>query len=530
MKHVTTLVEMLEQRRESTPDRPAFSWGDEQTSFEELWARCVRLAAHLHALGVSQGDRVVLVLPNGPEFFYGFYATLLRGGIAVPVFPASGPERVWARARHCGAGVVVVPTGTQAGRIQELKAAAGDSGLLVTTFADSAEAQGGGERVEVRPDDVAMLQYTSGSTGDPKGVQLSHQNLVTNVRQMIAGMRITETEIFVSWLPVYHDMGLILKTMVPFYLGARLVLLPTTLTNVRSWLQAIHDHRGTFTAAPDFAYRLCLRSIRDPAAYDLSSLRVALNAAEPVRASTIASFEKAFRLDGVMVAGYGLAEATVGVAMWPPGSSPTVDDSGLVSVGPPFPEVRLRIVDADDGRELPPGEIGTILIKSPANTRGYWENPEASAEILQDDGYIDSGDMGCVDAAGNLYIAGRKKNIIITAGRNVSPREMEEIVDALPGVRHSAAVGIDKGRVEGEQAYLFAELRRPLSEAERGELAMAAVEKIHDQLGLRPGRVYLVKPRTIPRTYNGKVQYPLLKERYLNGELRAEGLILFPEY
>jgi malonyl-CoA/methylmalonyl-CoA synthetase len=216
--------------------------------------------------------------------------------------------------------------------------------------------------------------------------------------------------------------------------------------------------------------------------------------------------------------------------MWTPGSRPAVDESGLVSVGPPFPEVQLKIVDDDDGRELPAGQIGTILIKSPATTRGYWDNPEGSAEIFQEDGYIDSGDIGCLDAAGHLYIAGRKKNIIITAGRNVSPRELEEIVDALPGVRFSAAVGIDKGRLEGEQAYLFAELRRPLSEAERGELAVVAVEKIHDQLGLRPGRVYLVKPRTIPRTYNGKVQYPLLKTRYLNGELRSEGLILFPEY
>lgn len=527
MEEITTLVEMLERRAQATPDRPAFLWDGKPTSYAELWAGVLRLASHLKGLGVGPGDRAVLVLPNGPEFFYGFYAALVRGGIAVPVFPGSGPERVLARARHCKARVVVVPSDTEPGRIRELAASAGPE-LPVTTFAESASAPALTERPPVAPDDVAMLQYTSGSTGEPKGVKLTHLGLVTNVRQMIAGMRISEAEIFVSWLPVYHDMGLILKTMVPFYLGARLVLLPTSLTNVRSWLQAIHDHRGTFTAAPDFAYRLCLRSIRDPGAYDIRSLRVALNAAEPVRESTIVEFEKAFGLDGVMVAGYGLAEATVGVCMWPPGSRPAVDAHGLVSVGPPFPKIRLKI--EEDGHELPPGEVGSILIQSPANTTGYWENPRATDEILREAGYIDSGDLGCLDADGNLYIAGRKKNIIITAGRNVAPKELEEIVDSFPEVRFSAAIGIDKGHVEGEQAFLFAELRRPLPEPACGELALAIVAKVHDQLGLRPGRVYLVRPRTIPRTYNGKLQYPLLRSRYVGGELRAEGQILFPEY
>ncbi len=528
MSEIATLVEMLERRVQATPGKPAFWWDREETTYEQLWGRVEQFAAHLHRLGVAPGDCVLVVLPNGPEFFYGFYAVLLRGGIVVPVFPGSGPERVRARARHCRAKVVVVPSDIKPEQIQELGSAEPGSELRVTTFAASASAPRLVERPPVAPDDVAMLQYTSGTTGDPKGVQLSHRGLIKNVRQMIAGMRITEAEIFVSWLPVYHDMGLILKTMVPFYLGARLILLPTNLTNVRTWLQAIQDHRGTFTAAPDFAYRLCVRSIRDPGAYDLSSLRVALNAAEPVRESTIIEFEKAFRLERVMVAGYGLAEATVGVSMWPPGSRPAVDPHGLVSVGPPFPEIELRIVE--DGRSLAPGEIGSILIKSPANTRGYWENPEATAEIRKEDGYLDSGDLGCLDHAGNLYIAGRKKNIIITAGRNVAPRELEEIADSFPEVRCSAAIGIDRGHLEGEQAFLFAELRRPLLEAESGDLALAIVEKVHHQLGLRPGRVYLVKPRTIPRTYNGKLQYPLLRTRYESGELRAEGQIVFPEY
>jgi acyl-CoA synthetase (AMP-forming)/AMP-acid ligase II len=527
VSEITTLVEMLERRVLESPGQPAFVWEGEAHSFEGLGSNVGRLASHLRGLGVGRGDRVVLVLPNGPEFFFGFYGALTCGAVAVPVFPGSGPQRVLARARHCGAKVVVVPSDTPPALIQELQEA--PAGPRVTTFSASAGAPSLVDRAAVDPDDVAMLQYTSGSTGEPKGVQLSHANLLTNVRQLIAGLQITQAEVFVSWLPVYHDMGLILKTMVPFYLGARLVLLPTNLTNVRTWLQAIQDHRGTFTAAPDFAYRLCLRSIRDAGAYDLTSLRVALDAAEPVRESTLVQFEKAFGLGHVMVAGYGLAEATVGVATWRPGTRPAVDERGLVSVGPPFPAIVVRIED-DRGRELAPGEIGSVLIKSPANSRGYWENPTATAQLLRADGYIDSGDLGSLDAAGNLYIAGRKKNIIITAGRNVSPKELEEISDMFPEVRYSAAIGVDKGGAEGEQAFVFAELRRPLPEGACRELVVAMVDKIHGHLGLRPARVYLVKPRTIPRTYNGKIQYPQLRARYLAGELRAEGLIVFPEY
>ena len=515
-----TLVDLLEQRAALTPQQAAFFWDDQPLSFEALWSDVNRFATLLRAVGVARGDRVLIRLANGPDFFRAFYGALGAGAIAVPLFPASGPERVAALARMCGAHVLVVP-GPGAEEV---------SGLRAVSVAESAGCQPDASPPEVAPDDVAFLQYTSGSTGSPKGVMLSHEGLITNIGQLIEGMAITASDCFVSWLPVYHDMGLILMTMVPFYLGAKLVLLPTTLANPRPWLVAITRHRGTLTAAPDFAYRLVLRYVRDPATYDLSSLRLALNAAEPVRPRTIEDFERAFGLRSAVIAGYGLAEATVGVSTWSPGTPPLVDARGVVSVGRPFRDIDIQIIE--DGEPLAAGRVGEIAVCSPANTRGYYNDPAETARLFWRDAYIRTGDLGYLDDEGRLFITGRVKNIIKHGGETVFPQEAEQIADRLPFVRRSAAVGIDSGRAEGEQLYVFAEVFKPggYGEPELQAAAVDLVQAIHAQLGIRPGRVYLLPPHTIPITYNGKTQHTALRDQYLSGELRGRNAILFPEY
>jgi len=442
--------------------------------------------------------------------------------------PGSGPQRIFSIAKLCGAEVIVAPSSIPGDQLEQYKAMGVEQGLEVVTTLESQQVTPQ-HFPEISPEDIAFIQYTSGSTGNPKGVQLSHDNLITNVVQMIIGMEITKDEIIVSWLPVYHDMGLILKTMVPFYLGAEVHLLPTNLRDVHPWLSVIQEHRATFTAAPDFAYRLCLRHV-DPDDYDLSSLRVALNAAEPVRTQTIRDFEDAFGLKDVMVAGYGLAEATVGVSMWKPGSTPRVDRRGFVSVGPPFPEIDVRIMDG--GAELPAGEIGEIAICSTANSMGYFDNPEETEKLFIEDGYLFSGDLGYLDQDGYLYIVSRKKNIIKRAGETISPQEIEEIVDRHPAVRYSAATGVDKGRIEGEQIYIFAEIRdaEEKSEDDQYDLALSIVAAMRADMGFRPGRVYLLKPRSIPLTHNGKIQHARLKAQYMSGGLRDSGEILFPDF
>ncbi len=515
MAEFLTLIEMLEYRANESGGKTAFTYQGQPTTYQTLWVQAKHFASLLFDNEIKKQECVVVALPNGAEFFFAFYGVQRAGGITVPLFPDSSAERIASIAEACEAKFVVLPDSSQKRRELEEK------GFVVLEAASSLARQEQAPAFpKIEPDDISFLQYTSGSTGNPKGVMLTHANLLTNMRQMIAGMQITEQDVFVSWLPIYHDMGLILMTMVPFYLGVETHLLPADLRSVRDWFKTIHASRGTFTAAPDFAYRLCLRHADALREYDISSLRVALNAAEPVRAGTMEGLEFAFGLEDVMVAGYGLAEATVGVSMWTPRTKARVDANGLVSVGKPFPDVEVKI--ADDGE---------ILIKSAANTRGYFNNEESTKELFAEDGFIHSGDLGYIDNDGCLYIVGRKKNIIKHAGETIAPQEIEETADAIEGVRYSAAVGIDRGRVEGEQAYVFVEVREKPNSSEWGyELTLQVVNAIHDRLGFRPARVYLVKPRTIPRTYNGKIQYMQLRQSYMDGSLRERGSILYPEY
>jgi len=525
----STLIEMLADRSERNADRTAFTFQDQPVTFGEMWARINRFAQHLLDLGIAPGERVLMALPNGPEFFSGFYGVQRAGGIAVPVFPGAGADRVFAIAKLCGADKVIVPSAISGEQLASIRGQAADHSLSILLLSEYKDADADGPFPEVQPDQVAFLQYTSGSTGNPKGVMITQANLMTNIRQMIEGMEIVPEDIFVSWLPVYHDMGLILKTMVPFCLGAALYLLPTDLRDVRPWLDEIHRRRATFTAAPDFAYRLALRKV-DPQEYDLSSLRVALNAAEPVRKSTISAFHQSFGLENVMVAGYGLAEVTVGVSMWPPGTPNRVDPQGVVSVGPPFPGVEVAIVT--DGRKQPAGKVGEIAIRSTANSAGYFNNPEENRRLVWQDGHYLSGDLGYLDEDGNLYIVSRKKNIIKRSGETISPWEIEEVVDRIPDVRYSAAVGVERGMEAGEQVIVFAEIRNG-QKADRDSLHATAVRiagDVHGYMGFRPARAYLLKPKGIPLTDNGKIQHVRLRELYLDGSLRAQGVILYPEF
>jgi acyl-CoA synthetase (AMP-forming)/AMP-acid ligase II len=529
-----SLLDVFARRGRDGGDAPAFSWRGRPLPWRLFAERTDGVARGLGARGVGRGDRVLLAVAEGDAFLPAFWGTLLAGAVAVPMLPRSGAGRLLDVSAWLGAAGIVADRGP-AERWSSLAAGCAAAGRWLADGDGAVVGFGGSASPSGAPDDddVAFLQLTSGTTGEPKAVRIRHRDLRINVAQMMAGFAVTSRDVFHSWLPLHHDMGLILMSVLPLAAGCALHLEPPGMAAIRGWMDEVSRHGATFTAAPDFAYRLCLRLARRRSDLDLSRLRVALDAAEPVRASTVAAFESAFGVGPVIAPAYGLAEATVGVTTWPPGTAIRVDERGFVALGRGFPGVRLRI---GSERAAPPGEVGEVLVASPALADGYWGEPRSEQRLVDGamgeggDGerWLATGDLGHLDADGNLYVVGRAKEVLSVGGLTLAPREIEESVDRLPFVRRSAAVGIDRGRLEGEQVFVFVEVAR----GARGDLedhSAAVVAAFHERLGMRPGRVCLVEPGTIPRTANGKVRYGELRRLYVEGELARGGALLFPE-
>jgi len=377
-------------------------------------------------------------------------------------------------------------------------------------------------------DDLAFLQYTSGSTGHPRGVMLSHRNVMSTVRFMAAAAGITADDRVVSWLPLYHDMGLIGCSFTPPLTATPLWLLPPDLRNPRQWLELITTVRATFTVSPDFGYRNCVRNVRDTGHLDLSSLKGALSGAEPVRLSTIQAFERQFGLKNIILPCYGLAEATLAVALWPRNTPLRVDPTGrFVSSGRPCPDVEVCIMPPagdegdDDVAALGSDVEGEICVKSPGVMRGYYNNPEATARTFTVDGWLRTGDLGFIDDEGYLFVTGRLKDLMILSGENVAPVDIEEIVDHVPGVRYGAAVGIDSERTGSQRLHVVAEVRDESASADTFHaLVREIVHRVHAGRGHRPGRVLLVRAGSIPKTSSGKIQRARLAEMIQTEELR----------
>jgi len=523
----TTLAELLKYRAELTPKATAFIVDGRKYSYKWLWDNSRSFGALLKAESVKEKERVLIRIPNSADFFVAFYGCILCGAIAVPVFSGAGTERCSQLAHLSGSRHIIIPENVEVIRKGDFIKWSVINDIQIHWIGESLPNGSVSCLPNISQDDIAFIQYTSGSTDFPKGVPLTHENLLTNVKQMVEAMNITSADVFVSWLPVYHDMGLILNTMVPLYTGASLVLLAEGLHKIHSWLKAIEQYKGTFISAPDIAYRLCVKSIRRPGDYDLSSLRVALNASEPIHLKTYRLFEEAFNLKNVMVSGYGLAEATVAVTMHPPAQPPRSDTNGYISSGLPLKGIDI-FIDADK-TYIDSNPVGEILVKSPALMKGYY-NTREDRELFKN-GYLCTGDIGYLDEEGYLYVLSRKKNIIKHAGHTLYPDDVEQVVKSIEAVRQAAATGIEYSPGSGESLFVFAESgwQECPSANSCHDLALNIVQRIYDQFGIKPARVYILKPKTLPFTPNGKLQHSLLKEQYLNNIQQLSAGILYPK-
>lgn len=549
-----TLLEVLDWHVDAHPDRTHINLiGPDNTilpiTYRQLHQGAAGVAAGLLARGLLPGQSVAIMLPTGRDYLFTFLGVLLAGGVPVPIYPPVGTARIADHLRrHAGilnnARVTFLVTLPQAKGVSRLLTSHVESLRAMLTVGDLTAPVAGAAFATPRDSDVALLQYTSGSTGRPKGVILTHANLLANIRAFGGAVAVDATDVCVSWLPLYHDMGLIGAWLGSLYHAVPLVLMSPLafLARPGRWLWAIHHYRGTVSAAPNFAYELCLSKLsdRDIEGLDLSSWRAAINGAEPVSPETVRRFASRFAAHGfrpqAMTPVYGLAECAVGLAFPPRDKEPAVDriqrdlfeqegravpvgdPAGVrfVSSGIPLPGHQIRIVD-ESGREVSERKEGRLEFCGPSATSGYFRNPDATARLFHGE-WLDSGDLAYV-AGGEVYITARVKDVIIRAGRNLYPNELDEAVGDIPGVRKGCVVTFAaRDKMETERLVILAETRQTAPE-ELARLRARIVAVVTDRLGEPPDDVVLAPPHTILKTSSGKIRRADSRMLYERGHI-----------
>jgi acyl carrier protein len=549
-----TLVEVLEWHAAHNPQRThVLLYGEgeqaQPITYAELLNEARRIAAGLVARGLLPKQTVALMLPTGRSYLTSFFGVMLAGGIPVPIYPPARLAQIEDHLRRharilANAEAVFIITVPQAKGVAALLRTEAPSLVEIVT-PEELDLPPMALLYRAAPDDIAFLQYTSGSTGDPKGVVLTHANLLANLRAMGEAIGVCSDDVFVSWLPLYHDMGLIGAWFGSLYFGMPLVLMSPLafLARPSRWLTAISRHGGTISAAPNFAYELCAKKLADSDLQELNlaSWRLALNGAEPVSPQTLEAFSARFAPCGLpataMTPVYGLAECSVGLAFPPLARGAHIDailrdafvdekravpagaeDTTVMRVpacGLALPRHEIRIVDAA-GRELAARQIGRLQFRGPSATQGYYRNPLAT-QTLFDDGWLNSGDYAyTVD--GEIYLTGRVKDLIIRGGRNLYPYELEQAVGNLAGVRKGCVAvfaSADPGNAT-ERLVVLAETREtdPVTcEALRQKINEAAV----DVIGMPADEIVLAPPNSVLKTSSGKIRRAASRDAYESG-------------
>ncbi len=561
--HAATFAEVLQEQTDRDPARVQIHLLDrdegQDISHGQLYASAAQIAAGLVSSGLRPGETVAIMLPTCAEFFSSFLGVMLAGGIAVPVYP---PARANQLEEYVKRQSLILQNAEVRFLISfdQVRAVATVLGASLPTLQEAVGARELAIRgrnlppPETDPAEVFFIQYTSGSTGDPKGVTLTHANVLANVRGIGFAVQAVPSDAVVSWLPLYHDMGLIGSWLFSLYHGFPITILSPLdfLVRPERWLWALSDSRGTLCPAPNFAFELCVRKIRDEAmqGVDLSTWRVAINAGEPVLASTLRRFSERFQPWGFdsrsLLPFYGLAESSVALTYPPLLRGPVVDKVDrlafevegraipadgeesseileFVSNGQALPRHEIRIVGEQD-QELPERVRGQILFRGPSRTHGYYRNSRATEAVLDADGWMDSGDLGYI-AGGELYVTGRLKDCIIKAGRNIIPQDVEMAAWEVDGVRKGcvAAFGSSDAESGTEKLVVVAETRVADREGRR-RMQTEVTEAVTRKVGLPPDDVVLANPGVVPKTSSGKIQRVATRHLYEQGAVTGRAL------
>lgn len=527
--------------------------GEEHTiTYRDLQQASRAVAAALRARGMQPGDRVALALPSEEEFVTTFLGVVAAGGVAVPLAPPLGIGKL---GNFLDASARMLSTARARFLVtsKSIRALAGSlrtnvRGLQqILTVADlSGPSHTSVELPAVELDDLAMLQFTSGSTSDPKGVRLTHRNLAANCWVIVKeGLCIEPGDRVVSWLPLFHDMGMIGMVLCPLYSEIPLSLMPPTLFAVKpaAWLRVLAAHRGTITYAPNFAYAYTTKRVRDSdvAGLDLSHVRVFGCGAEPINAATLRTFIERFESLGAHAGSfypsYGMAESSLAISFGrgirsdtvlaaelegarrasPASLNPEAAVRELVACGSTFSDHSLRIVDPETEACLGERVVGEIRIAGPSVTRGYFEAPEATDALFDSDGFLRTGDLGYL-ADGQLHICGRIKDLIIVRGRNCAPQDIEWEIARVDGIRAGAvaALSIPAATGDTEAVAVVAEVK---GDAVADQVRAAVQERLTEAFGFTAAVIELVAPGSLPKTTSGKLRRAEIRRRLLSGEL-----------
>jgi fatty-acyl-CoA synthase len=509
-------------------------------SFAEIYQKALSISAGIRNLRINRAEPVGLILQNAEEFIPAFYGIILSGAIPVPIYPPIHHKRL----NYYFEVVEYI------NKVTNLKAIITTSYLkpyikVNTKIIDLAELTTKDKFIEdsITQDDIAFIQFTSGSISYPKGVMLTHKNISLNI-DCFMGQRIKpkEDDIGISWLPLYHDMGLIGCVLAATYYKLPVVFMSPRyfLYQPKRWLLAITKYRGTISFSPNFGYGLCIHKVEDTSGLELGSWRIAGCAAEPISYQTLKSFGKKFEKVGFressFLTAYGLAEATLAVTflsnnngiIWDEVDAEYLYKHGkaiysynknnsvkIVSCGQPLSSFELKIQD-ESGNSLPERVIGEVMVKGPCVMKGYYNNEKATNQIIKD-GWLHTGDLGYL-ANNNLYICGRKKDLIIIAGKNYYPQDIEWVASEVEGVRKGNVVAFGIKDELKEKVVVVAESRN-LREKKRIEAEIKT--NVAKRIGVKVSHVEVVPPGTIPKTSSGKLQR--LKTKKLWEEKKLKG-------
>ncbi|MCJ2036204.1 condensation domain-containing protein [Methylobacterium sp. J-068] len=548
------LVAILRHRATVSPEATAVTFladgSGEATrlDYAGLDRRARAVAVRLRG-AAAPGERALIALPSGLDYVAAFFGCLYAGIVAVPSHPPESPHpHHRARLALMIADMAPRHALTDRANLEGIAAACAGQDDVRITCLDDFDWAGDPDWLpeDAAPESLALLQYTSGSTANPKGVEIAHANIAANSQMIREALGVGPDDVFVSWLPLFHDMGLIVGLIQPIVAGVPLVLMSPLrfLARPTSWLEAIRDHGGTISGGPDFAYRLCCDRI-GPAALarlDLARWRVAYSGAEPIRAGTLARFSETFAPAGLRATtlhpGYGLAEATLVVTSKPHGHPhhavavsipdlgrhrlvPASDGQVLVSSGRPLRPEGLRIVDPETREPCPDGSVGEIWLSGASVARGYWRNPEATARSFapwRGAIWLRTGDLGAL-RDGELFVTGRLKDLVILRGHNVYPQDVELALEAGVAALRAGRVAVFAVETpDGEGLGVAAEIGR--GALARAESVVAGIETVLAEGWREPAAlVALLAPGTLPRTTSGKLRRSACRDGLASGDL-----------